>query len=80
MLEKTNEGGLDMPLIYADPGKTYRIVRISGQDKVKTHLRNMGLVENETISVITSINGNLIVEVKGVRIALDRSLAGRIFV
>ena len=37
-------------------------------------------VENETVSVIQSIQGNLIVEIKGVRIALDKSLANRIMV
>ena len=44
------------------------------------HLKNLGFVENETVSVIQSIQGNLIVEIKGVRIALDKSLANRIMV
>ena len=56
------------------------IQRITGQDKVRVHLKNLGFVENETVSVIQSIQGNLIVEIKGVRIALDKSLANRIMV
>lgn len=69
-----------MPLTFADTNHEYVIQRITGQDKVRVHLRNLGFVENETVSVIQSIQGNLIVEIKGVRIALDKSLANRIMV
>lgn len=69
-----------MPLTFAERNKEYVILRITGQDKVRNHLRNLGFVENETVSVIQSISGNLIVEIKGVRVALDKSLANRIMV
>ena len=69
-----------MPLTLAQTNKKYTILRITGQDKVRHHLRNLGFVENETVSVIQSISGNLIVEIKGIRVALDKSLANRIMV
>ena len=69
-----------MPLTVADTNHEYVIQRIKVQDKVRVHLKNLGFVENETVSVIQSIQGNLIVEIKGVRIALDKSLANRIMV
>ena len=61
-----------MPLTFAQMSKEYVIVKITGQDKIRTHLRNLGIMENETVSVVQSIRGNLIVEIKGVRIALDK--------
>ena len=69
-----------MPLTLAQKNKKYTILSITGQDKVRNHLRNLGFVENETVSVIQSISGNLIVEIKGIRVALDKSLANRIMV
>lgn len=69
-----------MPLTFADLNRQYVILKITGQDKVRAHLKNLGFIENESVSVIQSIQGNLIVEIKGVRIALDKSLANRIVV
>lgn len=69
-----------MPLTFAQMNTRYVITRISGQDKVRAHLRNLGFVENETVSVLQSIQGNLIVEIKGIRVAIDKSLANRIMV
>ncbi len=69
-----------MPLTLADVGKAYTIVRITGKDEVRTHLRNLGFVENGIVSIVSSINGNLIVEVKDGRMAMNESLARRIMV
>ena len=69
-----------MPLTFAQLNQEYVIVRITGKDKVRAHLRNLGFVENEKVSVIQSIQGNLIVSIKGVRVALDKSLANRIMI
>jgi ferrous iron transport protein A len=69
-----------MPLTFADMGKEYTIVKITGKDEVRTHLRNLGFVEKGTVSVIQSLNGNLIVQVKDGRIAMDAGLAKRIMV
>ena len=69
-----------MPLSFADVGKKYQIKKITGNDAVRAHLRNMGIVENTFIQVVQSICGNMIVEVKGARIALDSSLVRRIII
>ena len=69
-----------MPLTFADMNHGYVIQRVIGEDKTKSHLKNLGFIEKEKVLVIQSIQGNLIVEIKGVRIALDKSLANRIMV
>lgn len=69
-----------MPLTLADLNVAYVIKRISGKDEIRVHLANLGFVEGSTVKVVQNLNGNLIVEVKSVRLALDESLAKRILV
>ena len=55
-------------------------VRYPIEDSIRTHLRNLGIVEGESIVIKNAIQKNLIVEIKGIRIALDATLAQRIMV
>ena len=69
-----------MPVTMADPGATVTIVRITGDDKVRAHLHELGFIENDEITVVNKIGGNMILKVKESRIALDMSMARRIMV
>ena len=69
-----------MPLIYADAGAQSIIARISGNDEVKQHLESLGFTVGATVSVVNSLAGNLIVQVKESRVALSKNLATKIYV
>ena len=69
-----------IPLTMAKVGETVKIRKISGKDEVRQHLAELGFVENSDVAVISEIGGNLIVQVKGSRIALDKTMANRIMV
>ena len=69
-----------MPLTFADSGKLLRIQKISGTDEIRQHLATLGFVTGEEIQVVNKNGGNLIVGVKGSRIALDKTLANRIYI
>ena len=69
-----------MPLTMAKSGETVTIVRITGNDEVRLHLVEVGFVVGEVITVVSEIGGNLILQVKEARIALDRTMATRIIV
>lgn len=69
-----------MPLSMLSVGSTDTIKKITGKDEVRRFLSSLGLVEGECVTVVSEINGNLILGVKDSRIALDRSLANRIMV
>lgn len=69
-----------MPLTYAKTGETNCIVRITGKDEIRRHLANLGFVEGATVTVVSELAGNLILNVKNCRIALDKSMAGRIMI
>ena len=67
-----------MPLTMARPGETVTIRKITGKDEVRQHLAELGFVAGEEVTVISSIGGNLILNIKGSRIALDASMAQRV--
>ena len=69
-----------LPLTLADPGKAYAIQRLGGNTAAKKHLEDLGFHAGGTVIVVADIGGNLIVNVKDTRIALDRSLASKIYV
>lgn len=69
-----------MPLYLADWEVPLIIREIKGTDKIKRHLNNLGFTAGETVEIMNSVNNNLIVKVKGVKMALSEELAKRIFV
>ena len=69
-----------MPLSLADMNTVYVVKRVTGNDQIRKHLATLGFVEGAEVQVVESIDGNLIVEVKNVRVAIDESLARRVMV
>ena len=69
-----------MPLTMTKPGETVTIRRVSGKDQVRQHLAELGFVVDGQVTVISQIAGNLIVQGKESRVALDRTMANRIMV
>ena len=67
-----------MPLTMARPGETVTIRKITGKDEIRQHLAELGFVVDSDVTVVSEIGGNLILQVKDSRIALDRSMANRI--
>ena len=69
-----------MPLIVADMGTPQIIKRIGGSPEIKKHLENLGFVVGGTVTVVNSMAGNLIVNVKESRIAISREMAQKIMI
>ncbi|MCD8364745.1 MAG: ferrous iron transport protein A [Clostridiales bacterium] len=69
-----------MPLSMSKSGEIVVIMKITGKDEIRQHLAELGLVVDETVKVVTEVGGNLIVQVKESRIALDKTMANRIMV
>ena len=68
------------PLTMAKTGETIVICKISGKDEVRQHLAELGFVVGSDVTVVSEIGGNLIVQVKDSRIALDKTMANRIMI
>lgn len=69
-----------MPLIVADMGTPQIIKKVGGNPDVKQHLENLGFVVGGTVTVVNSMAGNLIVNVKESRIAISREMAQKIMI
>lgn len=67
-----------MPLSMAKTGEPVTIHRISGKDEVRQHLAELGFVVGSEVMVVNELGGNLILQVKDSRIALDKTMASRI--
>lgn len=69
-----------MPLTVAPGKEKMTILRLGGSRELQAHLEDMGFVPGGIVTVISEINGNLIVNVKGTRVAIGRELAVKIMV
>lgn len=69
-----------MPLTMAKTGETVTIRKITGKDEVRQHLAELGFVVDSDVTVVSEIAGNLILQVKDSRIALDSTMANRIMI
>ncbi len=69
-----------MPLVFADRGTTVTIKKIGGKPDVKQFLEKLGFIVGSDVTVISTGGGNLIVQVRGSRVALNRDIAGKIMV
>ena len=69
-----------MPLTMAKAGETVTIRKITGKDEVRLHLAALGFVVDSQVTIVNEIAGNLIVQVKESRLALDKTMANRIMV
>lgn len=69
-----------MPLTLAEPGEENIIRRIGGKQEIKAHLENLGFIAGATVTVINTIGGNVIVNVKESRIAISKEMAQKIMV
>lgn len=75
-----NEGVKMMPLTLANIGEEAVIRKVGGKPEVRAHLENLGFVVGGNVTVISTIGGNLIVNVKESRVAISREMAGKIMV
>ena len=69
-----------MPLTLAEEGVENIIERIGGSPEVKKHLENLGFVAGGTVTVITTMAGNVIVNVKEARVAISKEMAQKILI
>ncbi|MBO7650982.1 MAG: ferrous iron transport protein A [Clostridia bacterium] len=69
-----------MPIALANVGEPMIVKRIGGSPEVKKHLENLGFVVGGNVTVITSLGGNIIVNVKESRVAISEEMARKIMV
>lgn len=67
-----------MLLSMADYGEKRTITKVTGKEETKHHLESLGFVEGADVTVVSCLNGNLIVNIKESRVAISRAVANKI--
>ena len=69
-----------IPLTFADIGEENIIKKIGGSPEVKKHLEDLGFLVGGSVTIISTIAGNVIVNVKESRVAVSKELAQKVMV
>ena len=69
-----------MPLSMAPEGKESVIRKIGGKEETRQFLERLGFVVGAIVTVVSEIQGNLIVNVKDSRVAIGKDMASKILV
>ena len=57
-----------------------QIKKVGGKEETRRFLESLGFVAGAVVTIVSEINGNLIVNVKESRVAIDKELATKIMV
>ncbi len=69
-----------MPLSMAKEGEPYTIKKVGGKEDTRRFIENLGFVAGSVVTVVSTIGGSLIVNVKEARIAIGKDMANKILV
>ncbi|MBD5541765.1 MAG: ferrous iron transport protein A [Lachnospiraceae bacterium] len=69
-----------MPLSMVKEGEANIIRKVGGKEETKRFLENLGFVTGGTVTVISEMGGNIIVNVKDSRVAIGKDMANKIMV
>ena len=69
-----------MPLIYATVGEVNIVKRIDGAQDVRSRLEELGITPGTAVTLVSSLSGDIIVNVGEARFAISRELAERILI
>ena len=69
-----------MPLTMAKVGEKHIINKVGGLDETRKFLNNLGFVTGSSVEVVSIIDGNMIVNIKDARVAINNDMAKKIMI
>ena len=69
-----------MPLIFSLNCEENIIKKVGGTPEVRKHLEDLGFVPGGTVTVVTTVGGNLIVNITESRVAITKEMASKIMI
>lgn len=69
-----------MPLTMANVGQEYIIKKVGGKEETRKFLESLGFTSGSVVTVVSDIIGNLIVNIKDSRVAINKEMASKILV
>lgn len=67
-----------MPLSMVHEGETVKVTRVKGTPELRQHLSELGFVEGAEVKVVSRVNGDVVVSVKGATFGIGRDMAKQI--
>ncbi len=80
MMAKQLDSGYNsvIPLTMVNAGENVRVKMIRGKDETRRFLETLGFTEDTEVAVVAELGGNMIINVKGTRVAVSKTMAARI--
>lgn len=69
-----------MPLSMVEAQKSNTILKVGGNEETRRFLENLGFVSGAEVTVVATIGGNIIVNIKDSRVAIGKDMANKIMV
>ena len=69
-----------MPFTMANVGQEYVIKKVGGKEETRKFLESLGFTSGSVVTVVSDIIGNLIVNIKDSRVAINKEMASKILV
>lgn len=69
-----------MPLTMAKQGEVNYIKKVGGKEETRKFLENLGFVAGGMVIIVSQIGGNMIVNVKDSRVAINKDMANKIMI
>ena len=69
-----------LPLMYVKTGDTVKICKVMGRDDSKKHLNDLGFIDGVLAKIVSSHNGDVILNIKESRVAITKEMAEKIMI
>lgn len=69
-----------LPLTFVKTGDLAKVIKVNGRDNVKKHLADLGFVDGTIVNVISSHDGDIILNVKDSRLAVTKEMADKVMI
>ena len=70
--------GAQLPLAMVSEGQTATVLKVRGSQDLRQHLSEMGFVPGAEIEVVSRVDGDVLVSVKGATFGIGREMAMRV--
>lgn len=69
-----------MPLSMARAGEANVVRKVSGKPETKRFLENLGFIAGAAVTVVSEMGGDVIVNIKESRVAINHEMAAKIMI
>ena len=69
-----------LPLTYVKTGDYAKVIKVGGRPDAKKHLADLGFVDGTVMNIISSHDGDIILNIKNSRLAVTKEMSEKIMI